>query len=586
MLSALLALTGCSGSIGEPGKIWGLNDAGTVVAMDGGVDPTLPDIPGSACHVPPCEPPPGALGPQEPSPQTRFPRLTHLQWENTVRDLLHLNAPTGLVETLIPDVSTSGYSTNATALKVTADLWADYERVSRELAAVVRADPQLVAGISPDPMPSTLAEQRDAFIAEFGRRAFRRPLTTDEATRYAQLFDDAPAILFANDAYEAGVELTLRAMLQSPFFLYRMELGTTEVDGAIPLSGYEIAARLSYSLWNTMPSDAMLDAAEAGQFDTPEAIRDQVALMLEDMRAQNMVASFHHEYLHTSTFFDIKKQEGLFPEWLPTTGADLRHELELFVLDLVFQSDGGFSELLTSPFTYVNENLAAIYGVEGVSGEAFQRVELDPTQRAGVLTRLGPLAYNSTLAQPDPIHRGVFVAKDIICADLPPPPMNVPSVPSDSAPTNRERVDLHTGKGTCGEGCHSSIINPAGFPFEYYDSIGAFRTEDNGYPVNGADTYILDGHPASYDNAVEFSAVLAASLQVNRCYAQQWLDYLYGRDHTNADEPLLYDIAARSRDGVLTIKELIAELLTSPAYLTRSTQPFELATDQTNGGDP
>lgn len=580
--------TGPTDTGGDNGDDGWVADIGPSDAVSDGVADTLNDTAGDSasdgdagCHVPPCDPP--IIGPQLPTVQTRFPRLTHLQWENTVRDLLHLNAPTGLVGTLINDTSTSSYSTNGASLKVGGDLWADYERVSRDLAALVMGDPLLLAGIVDDPSPATFDGPKTTFIENFGRRAFRRPLTTAEVNRYSAVFDEAAALLFSSEPFKAGIEMTIRSMLQSPYFLYRVETSTAATDALIPLTGFELATRLSYSLWNTMPTDVMLAKAGAGEFDTDAGVAAQIDLMLGDMRAQAMVASFHHEYLHTESFADIKKTEGVFADFLPTTGLAMHDEIEHFVLDLVFQSDGGFPELMTAPFTYVNENLANIYGISGVTGDSFQRVDLDPTQRSGVLTRLGFLAYNATLTQPDPIHRGVFVSTRMICVDLPAPPMNVPPVPTETAPTNRERVDLHTGKGTCGEGCHYNFINPAGFPFENYDAIGRWRTEDNGFPVNAADTYKLDGVAAPYNNAMEFSSKLAASLEVNRCYAQQWLEYLYGRPHTVADEPLLYEVAAASRIGQMSVREMIKALLVSPAYLNRAVDSTE---GPATGGTP
>jgi hypothetical protein len=299
--------------------------------------------------------------------------------------------------------------------------------------------------------------------------------------------------------------------------------------------------------------------------------------MLEDPRAEEMVLDFHRQLLRTASYDDIHKKPGLFPEFGESTGRDMGIEAELFVQDIAFgESAGGLSELLTAPHTFVNASLAGFYGLDSEAfGEAFERVSLDPTERSGLLTRLGFLADRASLTQPSPIRRGVLVAERIICAHLPPPPANVPALPPLDAATNRERVELHTGDGTCGQGCHSDIINPAGYPFEHYDAVGRYRLEDNGFPVDAADTYLLDGTEVSFANAIEFSEVLASSHQVHACYAQHWLEYLYGRGMTELDAPLIQSTAASSRAGDLSIKALIVELLTSDAFLTRAPEELE-----------
>jgi hypothetical protein len=375
-----------------------------------------------------------------------------------------------------------------------------------------------------------------------------------------------------SDPLKAGIELTLSTMLQSPYFLYRVERSrAVGPEGLVALDGWEIAARLSYALWNTTPPDDLLLAAETGQLDTREGVLERAALMIEDPRATDMVVDFHNQLLHTNAYADIKKQPGMFPEFGADTGRHMQTEAELFVEDVVFGTGaGGFTQLLTATHTFVNAELSVFYGLDPAGfGETFERVELDPAQRSGLLTRLGFLADRSTLTQPDPIHRGVLVAQRIICADLPPPPPGVTALPLTTAPTNRERVDLHTGVGTCGEGCHSAIINPAGFPFEHYDAIGRFRLEDNGYPVNAADTYLLDGVDVAYADALEFSQVLSQSLQVHRCYVNHWFEYLFGRDATGQDQPLVDEVAAASLSGELSIEEILGAMLASDAFLMR-----------------
>lgn len=418
---------------------------------------------------------------------------------------------------------------------------------------------------------ASLAGARDIFLAHFGRRAFRRPLEDEELARYGALFDKGPQIVDVSEKFVAGVELTLSAMLQSPYFLYRVERSTeVEADGLVALDPWEIATRLSYTLWNTMPSDELMEAAETGALDTREGVLQWTSTMIEDPRTVAMVADFHGQFMHTSDYGDIQKQPDLFPDFGDETGAHMRTEMELFVSDVVFGEGGGYAELLLSPHTFVNAELAVLYGLEGGDlGDDFERVDLDPAERSGLLTRLGFLADRAGLDHPSPILRGLLQVEQIVCVDLPPPPPSLPAFSLTSAPTNRERVELHTGEGTCGAGCHSTILNPPGFAFEHYDAVGRYRLEDDGHPVNAADVFVLDGVEVAFGNALEWTQQLATSHQVHACYAQHWLEYLYGRTVTSADRPLVDEVAAASLASDLSIKALIGALLATDAFLKR-----------------
>jgi hypothetical protein len=419
--------------------------------------------------------------------------------------------------------------------------------------------------------------RRDALIAMLGRSIFRRPLTLEERERYSRAFEIGVNTLGSEDYLAAGVEFVLRVMLQSPYFLYRIE--RSKADGSEPvvdLDKWEIAARLSLTLWNTTPSEALLDLVELGALDTREGVQQWTLLMLNDLRSAETIQDFHRQLLHTSSYTNIQKKPGQFPLFGEQAGEQMTTEFDLFVGDVLFSSRGGLRELLTASHTFVNEDLAPLYGLDSSGYDAsFQRAELDPQERSGLLTRLGFLADRATLTEPDPIRRGVLVAERIICADLPPAPPNLPGLPAAGAPTNRERVEQHTGVGTCGEGCHSTMINPAGFPFEHYDAVGQYRLEDNGYPVNAADVYVLDGEERSYNDAIEFSEVLSQSHQVHACYARHWLEYLYGRSPADTDDALIERIAEASVAGELSVVDLIISMLTSDAFLQRSSEELE-----------
>jgi hypothetical protein len=267
-------------------------------------------------------------------------------------------------------------------------------------------------------------------------------------------------------------------------------------------------------------------------------------------------------------YADLDKDTGLFPLWRRELGAMMQTEAQLF-LGSVVAGGGGVGDFLTSSRAFVNDELAGIYGVEGSFGGEFVEVQLDPTQRAGFLTRLGFLARNATLAEPDPIHRGVFVNINLLCRQITAPP-DIPDNLMPVGDTNRERINSITGEGTCGALCHGTIINPIGFSLENYDAIGGYRTQDNGFPVDAASTYEFpDGRTISFENGIELSALLAQAPEVHACYARQVLEYLYGRDLSAADAPLVERLAAESLAEGLSVRELVIRVVSGTAFRFR-----------------
>jgi len=535
---------------------------------------------GSSCVGNIGDPGAGANGPGgdvQVVPHSRFPRLSHRQWENTVQDLLHLDAPTGLSTAFYPDpLGGKAFDNNESVLQVTPQLWAAYETAAEKVATMVMDDPAKLAKVLPANLPTDPAAKKAAFIDDFGLHAFRRPLTTDEVSVLSAKFDEAPSLDPAHDAFTAGVGLVIETVLQSPFFVYRAELSTAAdpKDGLIHLSGYEIATKLSYTLWNTMPDDTLFSAAGSGQLESPAGLEAIIGQMLDDPRSQSNLVSFHHQLYQADQYPQMPvKDTAAFPNFDPAVIADMQTELDMFVKHVVVDQGGGLKELLTSTTTFVNLRLAKIYGLDttGRTVDKFEQVELDPS-RAGLLTRAGFLAWKGRSSQPDTILRGVFINRLVLCQTLGDPPPAAAGAMLGNQPTDRERVEALTGKGTCGETCHGNYIDPVGYAFENFDAIGGFRTEDNGTLVDASSAFPFDGKLASYKDASEFAALAAASEQANSCYARYWLQYAFGRDLKPDDQPQVDEIAALSRGGGST-RDLIIQLLTSPSFTTRTTNP-------------
>lgn len=495
----------------------------------------------------------------------RFPRLSHAQWEATVQDLFRLPEPTGLSSTFQPDPQLGRFDNNVARLGMASGLWRDYQRAAEVIAERVASDPALLAAIVPDP---AAADARQ-IVASFGLRAFRRPLREPEVERYAALFTGAAAAFPEHDAVTAGVRLMIQGMLQSPFFLYRGELSDAVAGGGMPLGGHEVAARLSYLMWNSMPDDDLFAAAAAGELADAAGVRRHASRMFDDPRTRAQLRRFHYQVFSIAEYADLDKDPVQFPEWRRELGPMMQEETLRF-LDSVIDDGRGIADILTSTRAFVNADLARIYGVEGTFGDAYEPVELDPTVRAGLLTRAGFLARNATLDEPDPIHRGVFINLSVICRPITSPP-SIPPVLDRRGDTNRERVESITGEGTCGESCHHDMINPLGFALEGFDAVGAHRETDGGFPIDSAAVYsFADGRSIAYGGAVELSRQLAASPEVHACYTSQLLELALGRDLRRTDREVVSALADRSLGDELSIKELVLSVVSSNAFRIRS----------------
>ena len=585
---ALLLAAGCSGEINVTGGAPGGSEPGD--GLPGGAgspgdgDGDLPagsdvsdpgsDAPGDGPSDP-FDPTSGDsdFGPEMPASAPRMVRLTHSQWENTVRDLLLLEAGDELPE-FRPDPTVGGFlfDNDSTSLQVDESLWNGYQRAAVDLAALVAGDAARIAKIAPSGSDDATTGA-ETFIRGFGQRAHRRPLTDDQVNGYLALHAMAPALYPSAGAYEAGIQMLLEAFLQSPHFLYRIEASDEVAGEVIPLDDWEVASKLSYALWGTMPDDSLFTAAEAGELRDAAALRSQVERLVGDPRVEVTVQSFHAQLLEIEEFYGVSPSSTFYPDAPGDLGELAITEHELFIQDLVFEQDGGYREMLTSTRTFVNDDLAAIYGVSGTFDDTFVAVDLDPAERKGIFTQVGFLATNASSADPDPIHRGVFMAERIACLHIAAPDAATPPIPATEGRTNREVIEEHTEMpGSICASCHSTLINPFGFPFESYDAVGAFRTEDNGFPVDTTASPLIDGEPTMVDGALDLIEALADTADVHECYTRHWLEYLHGRPESEDDASITERLGDSSVRGELPVKQLLIEAVMSPTFLTRSTE--------------
>lgn len=357
-------------------------------------------------------------------------RLSRIEYDHTARDLL--GEDTDIAMGFAREEEMLGFDNNARALQVGA-LHAEQFMGAAETLATQAAQ-RLDALLPCDPEVVGERECALAFIDVFGRRAWRRPLTPDELARLAVVYDEA----WAMDAapFADGVTLVLEALLQSPNFLYRVEVGTPHPTrpGIQVLDGYEVASRLSYLLWQSMPDDLLFDAASRDALKTPADLEAQAWRMLDDPRAREGLWSFFEQWLRLDEVAGLEKDLRDFPFFNGDLKDMLHEESRRFIEAVVWEPDLDMRDFFAGSFTFLNDRLAWLYGIDGVEGPEFRRVELDPAQRAGVLTQGALMAVTAKSRITSPVRRGVFLREQILCHALPPPPPNVPVIAPDPDP--------------------------------------------------------------------------------------------------------------------------------------------------------
>jgi hypothetical protein len=534
--AALLAIgvvAGCSGQIGG-GSFGG--DGDTSGAGAGVTVPPNLDLSGSPQYF-------------------RMVRLTNAQWARAVQDILRLPAPSGLEQSFqSPVIGTTDFSNNEMVLDVNQASWSSFQTAAETLATQVTATDTALAKVY-------TGTDAAGFISTFGRRAYRRPLTTAEQATYTTLFNQGPSLTGTRSSFAKGASLVIRAMLQSPHFLYRTELGA---KGA-PLSGYEMAAKLSLLLRGTTPSDALLDAAAGpGKLDSATGAAALATTMLGETTATAVMRQFHGELFHFDRYAQISKVN--VPSYKPALNTEFQDVSTLF-FDKVFTQNLGVKEILTSTSGFVGPATAPLYGM---SAPASGYVEKDlGAQRVGYLSQVPFLALYGFNADADSIHRGVSVNMDVLCAKLGAPAANIPPIPPIMpGQTNRQRIDTLTSG--CGMQCHNDMINPLGFSFEHFDGMGQYRdTENGGLAIQSSGSYAFANGTKTFANAGELMRVMAADPQPHMCYAKKLASFGLQRDVTDADAPLLASLTAKSMAATGSMKDVILQLVRSDAFRTR-----------------
>ncbi len=532
---------------------------GTAGARDTGPGPN-PSLPSASCE--------GSASPGE-SP---LRRLSRFEYDNTVRDLLgEGSAPAS--NTLPGEEAGNGFGNDANVLTVSRLLVDGLTSIAKRIAEratdaerLQQTAPCAAAGSGDLGAESTCA---DAFIYDFGLRAFRRPLEPREVQLLKSTYDMGVRV---RGNYAAGVQAVVETILQAPQFLYRIEFGTPVADNPELLrpTDYEMATRLSYLFWGSTPDQSLLDAAAAGQLSTPEQILEHARRLLADPRARQMVTYFHDKLFGLEGLNRWERSTELYPSYTPAIGQLLKQETETFLEYVVFEGDGLLSTVYGSDFTFLNQPLAEFYGVPGVSGEAFQRVPLNPAQRKGVLTQAGIMMRQTPGNRSNPIVRAKWLMTNVLCQQIPDPPKELMVVEPEfvEGTTTRQRFSQHR-QPSC-EACHV-LLDPLGLGFENFDGVGLWRDDEDGLPIDASGEVASSDIAGPFNGPVEFATKVAQSADAQSCYVSKWLTFSYGRTEDLQLDQCNRSVMLQAFEGSGgNIQQLLLAITQTDAFLYRS----------------
>lgn len=549
LLVSLVVVAASPACTGDIGHAIGRGGAGS--APDGDDEPVTPEL---------CAELPPDLG------AAPLRRLTRAEYDATVLALLEDDSHPA--DAFPEDETLLGFAAAGVVSPVMIEL---YQAAAETLAATARErlDAMLTCDTADDACART-------FLDAFGRRAYRRPLEASEVDALLELYRGERT---AGEGFDSAIELCLTAILQSPHFLYRVELGEPGDGPVLRLTQHEVATRLSYLLWGTMPDETLAEAADAGALASGDQIEDQARRMIDDPRAHEAVGRFYDEWMELSSLDDLSKDETAWPTFAADHMGEALHEsTRAFVDGVIWDGDARLETLLTSPTVFVDDRIADLLGWTGEAGAELAPVELDSGERAGLLTQPGVMAIAANADQSSPIYRGKLVRERVLCQNLSDPPDTLPDgtplviVPPEVTDdmSTRERFAAHTDDPFCA-GCHR-MIDGIGFGLEKFDAVGRFRPTER---VRGVDVPVdttgtiygtRDDGDVSYDGARELAQYLAGSEQVHECVANQWFRYAFGRAESAEDACSLNQLYGSFAASDHDLRELVIALTRTDAF--------------------
>ena len=486
-------------------------------------------------------------------------RLTAAEYTATVTDVLGTatQPDLGAFSTLV-----DGFDNNAAANGVSDALYLRYLETAEALADEVFASDTL------RPLIVTCALVDDTvcvrqIISQTGLRLFRRPLLDDEVTGYQKAYGRARA---RGENHEGAVKEALIALLASAQFLFRMEFVPTHA-GTQPVSPYDLAARLSYLLWSSAPDSKLLDAAQQGALATDDQLVATVTRLLADGKSARFAQNFAGQWLGARSLATLSLDPMAFPQWTPELAGAAATEIQAYFAEFLHQ-DEDWLGFLDSRAHFVNTKLGSLYGLT-VAGPVTQRVELSDVDRRGFLGLVGFLAQTSAGARSSPSTRGAWIQQQLLCAQLPETPADMPAF-SGAEASIRGYLEGLNAQPTC-KACHAQL-DPLGLALENYDAVGQYRTMYAGGAAIDAKVMLpaAIASAGSVSGIAGVSAALASSPAFTACVAQKLYTYGLGRAFAAAEQPNVQALAQQWRSGPLTMRELVLRLVQSPAFRSRS----------------
>jgi hypothetical protein len=546
LVPVALCLAACSGVIEDGRAVPGV--AGSPAPWLSGASGTAGSAPGAATT------------PQSTTavtlPAATLRRLTSSQYQNSVRDLLGVEADVSML-TAIPRLSglrAIGASTMTLPERDTELLETLSDRVSAQAWSDANARTKRL-GCEP-----TQAACKSQFVRSFGRRAFRLPLNSDEQRRYEALLTRATEM--SGDVW-LGLRVVTGAFLQSPAFLYREELGTPDASQRV-LTPFELAARLSFFIWDTTPDEALLDAAESGKLGSATGLTSEAQRLLASPRASVAADALISDYLGLEALDALVKLPEAYPAATATLAAAAKEETLRSLRAHLFERGDDFRDVFTSTKTFVNAELAALYEVRAPSGADFVEVDLGPTgPRAGLLMQASFLAIHSHPSRSSPTLRGKFIRENLLCQAIPPPPNNVDtSLPANTrdAMTARQRLTAHREDPSCAT-CHV-LMDPLGLALEQFDGVGAFRERENNLAIDASGE--LDGK--TFTDARGLAATLAQDANTASCFVRIVLRYARGALEHHSETVGVEALHRAFADAGYRATDLMLAIATDPAF--------------------
>jgi hypothetical protein len=506
------------------------SDAGGTDPTDGGLDAGA-DSGTDTVEAPPL---PDSAAVDLPEPTLR--RLTNRQYRNAIRDVFSPDVV--LAGAIEPDVIINGLvAVGSSAASISPRGVEQFAAASYSIAQQALDDPASRARYLTcvDDGPADAACARSVLEA-IAQRAWRRPPTGEELDRLSDVTNTAASVLGTLDA---GLQYGIAAILQSPNFLYRAEFVPGATAAATPLNDWALASRLAFFLWNSIPDDELLDAARSGTLQQDEVLLAQIDRMQDDPRFADGIRAFFADLYHLDGLDRLSKDSTIFPHMSPDVGPAAREETLRFVEHIVLERDGDVSEFVTLPVSFVNRKLASIYNVRAPERDGFGQIEFSEADgRRGLLGQVSLLALHSHPISTSPTLRGRFIREVLLCGEIEPPPADVDTAlpePDGDAVTLRDRIQRHLDQSTTCGACHIAM-DPLGLSLENFDSLGRWRTIDNGAPIDPSGD--LDGVP--FNDAWHIADVIAEHPDYARCFVTNLYRYTLGRRNVLGDREQLF----------------------------------------------